>query len=175
VRHARARRELRQEKSGNKEAVIGQLDNSDFPIRVYTDNFESSGKDPVPIPGIQAIIAAELLDDFLFSIRLVGQCARHGPYRLRLADKRAGQFADYQVWRIGGGFFVLGVADSQHISCILYQSMLKAPSGRHEGPAAFAGKSDGAQRPAHAFVRAARSAPKSVKLLQYRLIALVIQ
>ena len=37
--------------------------------------------------------------------------------------------------RMRGGFFVVRIADSQHVARILYQSMLKTPSGADERPA----------------------------------------
>jgi hypothetical protein len=38
---------------------------------------------------------------------------------------------------------MLGIGDSQDMACILYQSMLKPPSGADKGPPLFAGKADG--------------------------------
>lgn len=68
--------------------------------------------------------------------------------------------------RAGGGFLVLGVTDAQDVACILYQSMLKAPSGAHERLAMLAGKPDTRQRTFHAAVRAARRTPQAVVGLQ---------
>jgi hypothetical protein len=155
--------------------MIGQLYNSDFSIGVYTCDFESPGADFIPILWIQTVVTAEFLNYFFFPIYLAGKCVWHDLYRLRLANKRAGQFADYQVWRVRGGFFVLCIVDPQHISCILYQSMLKASSGSHKGPAVFTAESNGLQCPVHAFVRAARSTPKSVKLFQCCFTAFIFQ
>ena len=154
--------------------MVWQLDNSDFSIGIHTRDF-SSGADFVPIFRIQAVIAAEFLNRFIFPIRPVGKCACHDLDRLRLADERAAQFADHQVRRIWSGFFVLCVADPQYIACVLYQSMLKASSGSHKRPVVFTGESNRSQCSTHTFVRTARSTPKGVKLLQCRPTASIIQ
>ena len=77
--------------------MVWQLDNSDFTIRVHARDLQSSSADFVPIFRIQAVVAAEFLNRFIFPIRPVGKCARYDFYRLRLANERAGQFADHQV------------------------------------------------------------------------------
>ena len=155
--------------------MVWQLYNSDFSIGIHTRDLQSAAADFVPIFRIQTIIAAEFLNGFVFPVHPVSMCARHDFYRLRRADERAGQFADHQVRRIWSGFFVLCVADPQYIACVLYQSMLKAPSGSHKRPFAFTGEPNRPQCSLHAFVRAARSTPKSVKLLQCRPTASIIQ
>ena len=77
--------------------MIGSLYNSDLSIRVHSSDFESPGADYIPILRVQTVIAAELLNRFIFPVRPVCKCAWHDLDRLHLADERAGQFADHQV------------------------------------------------------------------------------
>ena len=70
---------------------------------------------------------------------------------------------------------MIGLSKSQNVACILYQSMLKAPSGADEGTLLLAGKSDRAQRAIHAAIRAARSTPDAVMFGQSAQGRIVVQ
>jgi len=53
--------------------------------------------------------------------------------------------------------------------------MLKTPSRPKEWPALFTGELNGSEWPVHASIRAAWAAPKTMKLVQYGLDALMIK
>ena len=99
----------------------------------------------------------------------MGQCPRQDVYRLGCANQRTGQLADHQVQCAGIGLSMRCIVNAQDVACILYQSMLKAPSSADERHPLFTGELDGAERPVHAFVRAARTAPEGVEWPQCRL------
>lgn len=79
-----------------KKTVIGQLDNSDFFIGIYTCDFQFALADLIAVPGVETVITAELLRHFLFPIRPVGQRAWCNVYLLSHANERTRQFADQQ-------------------------------------------------------------------------------
>ena len=122
--------------------MIGELDNSDFFIRIYARDPECSRADVISIHRVEPIVTAELLGHFLSSIQPMGQCPWRNPYLLCHTNERAGQFADHQCWCVRGGFFMLSILQPQDISRILDQSMLKPSSGADEGPALLTCESD---------------------------------
>ena len=61
---------------------------------------------------------------------------------------------------------MLCIQETRYIARILYQSMLKAPSGGKKGPSILARKLNSQKRSIYAFVRAAGGAPEGVKRLQ---------
>ena len=80
-----------------------------------------------------------------------------------------------QVRCTGIGLSMRCIVNAQDIACIRYQSMLKAPSSADERHPLFTGELDGAERPAHAFVGAARAAPEGVTLPLRRFTGIAIQ
>ena len=118
---------------------------------------------------VEAEVAGEALFDRRQAVDVPGARVRQQRNCLRSVDQRTGQAVDEQG---GGGrrrLLVVGVDQAQDIAGILYQSMLKAPSGTDEGLAAFARKADARQRAFHAGVGAAGRGPERVEGLQKRL------
>jgi hypothetical protein len=103
------------------------------------------------------------------------QRSRQDGDRLGGAHQRAGQLANHQPWGFWGTFFVFSILDSQHITRILDQSMLKASSSADERPALLTRELDAPQRALHAFVRTGWRTPQGVKALQRDLAAGMIQ
>jgi hypothetical protein len=146
--------------------MIRHLHNPGFPVRIDARDLESPFFESMLKLRIQSVAAGKLLGRFLSPIRPMDKRARHKLYRLSFPGRRTGQSADQKCVRIRCRFFVLRILDSQDVSCILYQSMLKSTSGTHERPPLFTGESDPLERPVHALVRTAGGAPEGMKLLQ---------
>jgi hypothetical protein len=155
--------------------MIGQFYHPDVTIGVNTGDFEFTAAAFILILLIQSVAAAEFLYGFIFFIHLAGKRAWYDFYLLLLANKRAGQFTDHQTGGTRGIFFVFCIVDPQHISGILYQSMLKAASGSNKRPIGFAGKSNRLQRSVHTIVWTAGRAPNRIIPFQYRLAAVIVQ
>jgi hypothetical protein len=159
VRALRRRRNLWQEKRRNIERVIGQFHNTDFSLKIDACDSEVSSTDLVLKFRIEPVITEELFDNFLAVVSSMGMRARRNLYPLVFSNKGAGQFADKKCLCTWGCFFVLRVSDSQHIACILYQSMLKTSSGSNEGYSHLTSEANTPERTVHAFIRAAGRAP----------------
>ena len=147
-----------------------QLDDPDLVICVYPNDLQRPAADGLAVQRIEAIAAAKLLHDQVLSIYPVGARTVCDLDCLCLADQRTCQLADHQLCAIGDRFLVRCIAEAEHIPCILYQSMLKAPSSAEKRHIPLAGVADGRQRAFHALVGDARSAPQRVVLRQDCLI-----
>ena len=162
--------------------MTGQLDDHRFAVFGDAADAKPARVDRRLKLRIQPIAAEELLLDL---------DPLHDP-----GDERAGRKADLELARqaraaIGGvwqgagdghdeerralGRLVLGVCcilDPQNVPRILYQSMLKAPSGRDKRPPALAGEANRSQRALHTPIGTAGGDPEAVESLQQPLALL---
>ena len=139
--------------------MIGELHDPGFSFRIDACDAELSLIDFVSEYRIEAIVAEELLHDFLLPVSPMGNGVLRYPYFLSFTDKGASQLADKKCRCPGRRFFVLCILNSQHVARILYQSMLKAPSGSNKRPSHLTSEPDPLERSVHAFVRAAWRTP----------------
>ncbi len=121
----------------------GQLDDPDLTVGVQAHDLQGAAVDGLSIQRVEAIAATKLLHDDVPSICPVGPRAGRDHNRLYLAHQRAGQLADHQLRAIGDRFLVRCIAETEHVSRILYQSMLKAPSSAEKRHIPLAGVADG--------------------------------
>ena len=134
--------------------MFGELDDPSGAGVVLAGYLEPYLVETVPERFIQAVAAPEPLDGFRFSVCVECQASRRDMNILGLAGQRALKPAYEQRRPLRVRLFMRCIPDSEKISGILQQSMLKPASSADERPSSLPAKPDGGQRPAGAPVRA---------------------
>ena len=145
--------------------MMGQFHNSHILIGIDPCNSKIVLDEMGSIVLVETITALKLLNCCFRPIGLIGSRIRSDLYGLRSANQRAAQLVDDQVGAVRVGLCMSGLLNSQSIAGILYQSMLKAPSGSQKRPPIFAAKLNGPQGTFYALIGAARSPPECVESL----------
>lgn len=144
----------------------GKFYNSCVPVTVLAYNAEVVSNDVVAIAFIESVVAGELLNGSVLSVCLEGQSARCKENLLLNTGKGAHELGYDEGGRSRGSLFKISISYASNVSCMLYQSMLKAASGSQERPILFPGKPDCFQGAVHALVRTSGSAENGMVLLQ---------
>lgn len=87
VRHPRSGGKLWEEKGGDEEAMVRQLDDSDLPIANDAGHSEPAISDPPTKLWIEAIVAAVRLGHLFGLLDLIDKRVWHDPYPLGPADE----------------------------------------------------------------------------------------
>lgn len=149
--------------------MIREFDNSYVPFTISPCDLERAACRQFSILRIEAKVAAKLLNRFFFSVCLIRERATGQLDRLGLPHKRARQPTDYQGRCLRGCFFMFRIPHMEHVTRILYQSMLKTSSGAEERPPVLSRKLNATESSIHVLVGAARCAPKRIKRLKHLL------
>jgi hypothetical protein len=120
---------LRQEKGGDEEGMLGQLDDARLAVAVDTAYHHSGVLQSRSIVGVDAVVAVEgflrLGDAIHFS------CPRAGADMdvLQLSDQRTSQRRDCEVVATGIRLGVVGVSGPEDVAGVFHDRVLKASSG----------------------------------------------
>ena len=147
---------LGHKKCGDKKWMGCQLQQAHLPIRAKTSRLEIFPKNLRPIRRVEPEITGELFLCLGSAIRPASDRAWNQIDGLGCPHQRTDQFADDQARRVRSRLGMFSIGDIEDIAGILYQSMLKPPSGSNKRLALFPRKADAIQRALHAVIRAAR-------------------
>ena len=119
-----------------------QFRHADRAVLVVTRYAEVFASDMLGESFIQAVVAHEDFGGFRNAVNAMCLAARDDPYSPLLPGNGAGKFADQFYGCIRRRLFVIRISNSQHVSRILYQSMLKSTSRPNERHTSLTGEAD---------------------------------
>jgi hypothetical protein len=117
-----------------------QLDHSYLSFLIHSGTLKRSAQDPFSVDRIEAEVTAKLFRCLLTAVCLVHPRSSRQPYSPGLPYQRADQAIDEQGGGVGPELFMFSVLQLEHVSGILYQSMLKPASGADKGSPVLAGE-----------------------------------
>ena len=153
VGEAGTRASLRQEESGQKEWVAGQLHDPDLAVPTEPAHHHPAGLQAGPVPWVDAVAAVVVLGAGGGTVERGGPRPRQDGHRLFGPHEGAGERDDRETLRARVRLGMVGVLDPENVARELDDRVLEPPSGAHEGHAALASVADGAEGAVHVPVR----------------------
>ena len=160
VRHQLPGLRLRNEQSSYEEWMIGNLDDSDFSIKISAryDQIRVSSQ-CIGVLGIDSESTVVAFDYFISSVKGADRRMRLESYTQFHAHKRTTQGADEKPGSIRIVFGMLGIDKAEHVLGKFKDHVLKAAAGPQARYEILASQADGLEDARQIFVRTTRSDP----------------
>ncbi len=159
----RGRAGLGHEQRGEKERMVGNLDDPDLARAAAPAHPEAAVLEELVELGIDAVVAVVVLGGLDGTVEPCRQRTGTNDHGLLLLDERAREGGDDETLGVGTRFSMVGVSEPENIARELDDRVLEAASGADEGHAPLSRVADGRERPVHASIGARRRDPEPVE------------